>query len=197
MFDLHKTDKPRFLCSLFVAEPARTNVQALLAWNAEIARVKETVSEPIIGQIRLTWWREALDEIYAGTPVRKHPVAEALATFASRLPRQYFDAILEARAEALDAEPEDARGYAHSTSGALNLLIAEVLGETNKDAAADIGTAYGLAGMGQASVVSGQWSGVHPFFKKQASIARYWQAHPECIARGGLPLRLLLRLLVW
>ena len=33
---------------------------ALYAFNLEIARVREPVSEPMPGEIRLQWWRDAL-----------------------------------------------------------------------------------------------------------------------------------------
>ena len=50
-------------------------------------------------EIRLTWWREALDEIFAGQPVRSHPVVEALAQTIRRrdLPAAPFEAMIEAR----------------------------------------------------------------------------------------------------
>ena len=48
------------------------------AANHEIAKTAEVVSEPAIGQIRLQWWREALEGVEAGRP-RAHEVAIPLA----------------------------------------------------------------------------------------------------------------------
>ena len=48
---------------------------ALIAFNHEIARIPEAVSEPMLGRIRLQWWREVLDATYAGEPTRRHEVA--------------------------------------------------------------------------------------------------------------------------
>ena len=53
-------DPDRALSALFAPEPARGALLALLAFNAEIERVPRMVREPILGQIRLQWWRDAL-----------------------------------------------------------------------------------------------------------------------------------------
>ncbi|NRA29318.1 MAG: squalene/phytoene synthase family protein, partial [Parvularculaceae bacterium] len=46
--------------------------------GAELLSIPGRVSNPLLGQIRLTWWREALDEVFGvGTP-RRHPVVSAL-----------------------------------------------------------------------------------------------------------------------
>src|SRR5258708_31734671 len=68
----------RYLCTMFAREPVQARLFALYAFNVEIARVREIVSEPVIGQMRLQWWRDAITEFAAGT-VRDHPVAQALA----------------------------------------------------------------------------------------------------------------------
>ena len=71
-------DPDRYLCALFADAPRRGALFALILFNAEIARVREVVSEPMLGQIRLQWWREAIDEIYRGQG-RRHEVADPLA----------------------------------------------------------------------------------------------------------------------
>ena len=55
----------------------RDALLSLYAFNIEIARVRDLVREPMPGEIRLQWWREAL----AGerdTEAAAHPVAAAL-----------------------------------------------------------------------------------------------------------------------
>ena len=47
---------------------------ALYAFNYEIARVREIVREPMLGQIRLQWWREAVSAAFSGMPPRQHEV---------------------------------------------------------------------------------------------------------------------------
>jgi phytoene synthase len=43
---------------LFAPAPRRVLLFALYAFNAEVARIAETVREPMLGAIRLEWWRE-------------------------------------------------------------------------------------------------------------------------------------------
>ena len=74
---LRSHDHDRFLTCLFAPSGAREDLFALYAFNLEIAKVAEVVSEPMAGQIRIQWWREALDGLYAGAP-RKHQVAVPL-----------------------------------------------------------------------------------------------------------------------
>ena len=74
---LRAGDKDRFLATLFADASVREDIFALYAFNLEIARVREIVSEPMIGEIRLQWWRDVL----AGTrdaEAAAHPVAGAL-----------------------------------------------------------------------------------------------------------------------
>src|SRR3546814_19077229 len=83
----------------------REHLFALYAFNHEVAKTAEVVSEPLIGRIRLQWWRECLDGIYDGA-ARQHevvqPLAEAIA--ARQLPPALLEAIIDARELALDAD---------------------------------------------------------------------------------------------
>jgi len=99
-------DRERYLSALFVPAPSRERVFALYACNLEIAKTRESVSEPLIGQMRLTWWFEAIDELYAGR-VRRHPVVEALAAGGARerLDRALFERLLGGREFDLEDEP--------------------------------------------------------------------------------------------
>ena len=73
---VRQQDPDRFLLSLFVPAKVRPALWALYAFNYEIAKTREVVSETATGLIRLTWWREAIDEIYQGRPVRQHQVVQ-------------------------------------------------------------------------------------------------------------------------
>ncbi len=147
-------DDDRFLCALFAPEPARKGLLALYAFNLEIARIREIVSEPMPGRIRLQWWREAIAGIYAGTPPR-HEVAAALshAVERFRLTRAQFDRLIDGREFDLDDEPPPDLGaleaYAEATSATLNALALEVLGERGAAAHAagrHVGIAWALVG---------------------------------------------------
>ncbi len=148
-------DRERFLCSLFAHEPARSDLWALLAFNDEIARTRETVSEPTLGEIRLQWWRDAIDAAYAGN-ARPHPVLRALtaAIERTRPPRERFERLLHARQHDLydDAIPDMAalEAYAEATSGELSLLELAFLGVNDPSAcqaARQVGTAWALTGL--------------------------------------------------
>jgi len=152
-------DRERFLCSLFAAEPARSDLWALLAFNLEIARTRETVSEPTLGEIRLQWWREAIEAANQGTP-RSHPVVRALAAAIARarLPRERFERLLHARVHDLYDDPlpdlAAVEDYADATSGELSVLTLDLLGVDDasaRDAARHVGIAWALTGFVRAT----------------------------------------------
>src|SRR5271156_3271915 len=72
---VRRHDRDRFQTALFAPAARREALFALYAFNYEIARVRESVREPMLGQIRLQWWREAIDAAYAGAASRRHEVA--------------------------------------------------------------------------------------------------------------------------
>lgn len=152
-------DHGRWLCGLFAPEAARRDLWALLAFNAEIARTREVVREPMLGQIRLQWWREAIAEAYDGR-IRAHqvmaPLADAIAR--RRPPVARFEALLDGRLRDLDDRPfaslAELETYAQATSGTLSLLMLDMLGVDNgiaRDAAVAIGTAWALVGLVRAT----------------------------------------------
>src|ERR1700720_1226840 len=76
---VRRHDRDRYQTALFAPAGRREALLALYAFNYEIARVRESVTEPMLGLIRLQWWREVLDAAYAGAPPRQHPVVLPLA----------------------------------------------------------------------------------------------------------------------
>jgi len=102
---VRRADPERWLATRFIADrAARADVVALYAFDHQLARAWRVASNPLIAEIRLTWWREGLDEMFAGERVRAHPVAQALAAAQRRhdLPRQPLEAMIDARIECLD-----------------------------------------------------------------------------------------------
>jgi phytoene synthase len=105
---VRRVDPHRWLSSRFVADPARrADLITLYAFDHELARVAVRVSNPMLGEIRLAWWGEVLDEAYGGREVRAHPTAQALAEVIRRreLPRAPLDRMIEGRAADLSGEP--------------------------------------------------------------------------------------------
>lgn len=127
-------DEARFLAALFAKPEAREQLFALIAFNVELAKIPASVSEPMLGQIRLAWWREAVDELFAGAGPRGHVVMHALAAAheAAPLHRPSLEALIEARDWALEPEggsdPEALRRFLAGTGGALAEASVRALG---------------------------------------------------------------------
>src|SRR5262245_21470253 len=148
-------DFDRYLTALFAPAECRPALFALIAFNDEIARVREAVTQPILGQIRLQWWRDALAQIYSGKPPA-HDVAQALAAAVtnSGLDRALLERMIDARESDLALEPpahiEGLLSYASDTSGGLVELMLQslgVAGEGPEQAGRSVGTAYALVGL--------------------------------------------------
>ena len=148
-------DYDRYLSAVFTPGARREALFALIAFNHEIARIPEAVSEPMLGRIRLQWWREVLDAVYAGEPTRRHEVAVPLADAirSCRLDRAPFDALLEAREEDLESEgPADLAALernAAATGGSVAELMVRACGADAGpalEAGQRVGTAWALIG---------------------------------------------------
>ncbi len=91
-------DPDRYFSALFAPAPLRPLLLSLYAFNHEGARVAESVREPMLGAIRLEWWRETVEGAANGTP-RNHDVARGLAAlFATgRVSLGDFETLIAAR----------------------------------------------------------------------------------------------------
>lgn len=153
---VRRHDRDRFLTALFAPEARRPALLALYAFNYEVAKTRELVSEAMLGRIRLQWWRDVLDRIYAGAPAQRHEVIEPLAAAirAHDLSRDHFERLIEARERDLEEAPPESlaalEAYAEASSAPLVLLALESLGEMGEAARAAgraVGTAYALTGL--------------------------------------------------
>jgi 15-cis-phytoene synthase len=144
----------RYLSALFVPDHQRTDVLAVYAFDAEVAKIPFVVSEPQIGEIRMQWWVDTLDAIYAGETV-DHPVAQALAAAikSGRLPKESLRNLVLARTRELYADQmpslNDLEGYLGETRSAVIQMAAQVLMQGR---AQGIATAAGLGGVAQGIV---------------------------------------------
>jgi phytoene synthase len=117
------------VADLFAPSAARRHLFALHAFAAEIARVREVVHEPALGEVRLQWWRDAL----AAGDGEGHPVAaaviETMRTHA--LPPAAFDMLIEGRIFDLYDDSmvttDDLEAYAGQTASSVLQLAALVL----------------------------------------------------------------------
>ncbi|MBO0346282.1 phytoene/squalene synthase family protein [Roseibium limicola] len=153
---VYASDRDRFLASLFAREEPRAGLMALYAFNLEIGRIRELVSEPLPGEVRLQWWRDLLEGTEHGE-VQANPVANALLQTAAtyKLPRFALTAMVDARVFDLYNDPmpslNDLEGYCGETASALIQLACLVLNNGDEPDTAEIaghaGVAYGLCGL--------------------------------------------------
>ena len=124
-------DIDRYLAALLAPRKARADLLALAAFLGEIARIPALVSEPMMGEIRLQWWREALDTLRAGR-ITGNPVADALGRAIVRhaLPDDLLRGLIDARAQEFSPEHLRERGlseYIDAIDGAAFKLAARIL----------------------------------------------------------------------
>lgn len=155
---VRRFDRDRYLAALFARSRPRAELLALYAFNLELAKIRELVREPMMGLIRLQWWRDCIAEIYAGN-VRRHQVAQPLAAAVARhgLPRESFDRLIDAREADMDVVPPAdlavLTAYAESTGGTLLELSARIAMDSGRakapvlSAARDLGAAWALIGL--------------------------------------------------
>ncbi len=153
---LRREDKDRWLASLFVPRARRRHIHALYAFSLEAARVGEIVSEPLLGEIRFQWWRDALDGKNEGD-AKANPVAASLLDTIARfdLPQAPLLELISARATKLYGDPVQSvaalESYTEATCSNLFRVAARILeGEeaaASRDAALHAGIAYGITGL--------------------------------------------------
>jgi phytoene synthase len=126
-------DPDRFLCALFAPAEAREALFVLIAANHELARAREVASEPLIGLMRLAWWRETAEQAAAGAPPRRHEVAGPLAAMirSGRIAAEDIIAMAEAREAEFEAEglPSEAalHAFLRGTAGRLAIAMGRAL----------------------------------------------------------------------
>ncbi|NWH08824.1 MAG: squalene/phytoene synthase family protein [Alphaproteobacteria bacterium] len=118
-------DEERFLSALFAPARVRPHLLSLYAFNAELARIGQATREPLIGTMRLAWWRGTLETIGTGV-MRPHPLMPELAKAigAGRLPLALFDAMIAARHFDVTGETQaDWEAFAHHADGSAGNLL--------------------------------------------------------------------------
>lgn len=131
------------------AAPADRNaLAALLALDQRFGTIVRAARDPMIGQMRLTWWHDALTRLDRAPP----PVEPLLQTLAAEvLPHGVTGAELATLVEGwemlLEAMPNDPAGfasYAEARGGALFALAGRILG-ADAEALPTAGQGWALA----------------------------------------------------
>lgn len=125
-------DFARYASTLFVAAEERRALLALHAFNVEISRVRDQVSQSLPGEIRMQWWTDLLAGAGHGG-VEGNPVASELsaAIRAYGLPTEPMSRLINEHQFDLYNDPMPTlaalEGYVHETASALFVLAARIL----------------------------------------------------------------------
>ncbi|MDJ0859365.1 MAG: squalene/phytoene synthase family protein [Dinoroseobacter sp.] len=147
-----RSDPDRFLAAMAAPVAAREKLFPIYALNVEVSRAPWVTQEPMIAEMRLQWWRDALEELGQGKPPRAHEVVAPLADALGRnadwdaldryVAARRWDVYRDAFEDAAHFE-----AYLDDTAGTLMWVSARALGaaESAEAAIRDFGWASGLA----------------------------------------------------
>lgn len=114
----------------------RQAMTAFYAYCRELDDIVDHCREPQVARLRLAWWRQALNALYAGQ-AGEHPVAIALAPVIERfaLPQEELEALIDGMEMDLNGERyPDFRAlglYCHRVAGVVGMVTARILGYRN------------------------------------------------------------------
>lgn len=149
---VRRADPERFAALMAAPAPDRPALAVLYAFNAELARAPWASAEPMLAEMRLQWWRDAITAEAAG-PATPHEVATPLGRLIRTkvLPLAALDGMAAARLWDIYREPHADEAalwaYLDATGGTLMWLAARALGAdpTQEAAARAAGQASALA----------------------------------------------------
>ena len=129
----------RYLANLFLPLDIRRDVNALYAFDAEIVHIRSMIKEPMMGEIRLQWWRDIISGDRAGEAENNPVAAELMRAIATNnLPLMGFDNFLKARVFDLynDPMPDTGtfEGYAGETASFLFHQTASIIARSTEAA---------------------------------------------------------------
>ena len=153
-------DRDRFMTALVLPDDRREAVFAVYAFNHEVAKVADAVSESLAGQIRFQWWSDMIAEAVSEGALRHHEIATPLAETIRRYnldpaPFQTLLRVREAHVLAEDPQPETLDAlemYAEETAATPFAIASAILNdgapvpEADARAIRHMGRAWGLAG---------------------------------------------------
>lgn len=152
---LRDHDRDRYYASLLLKPPHQAAVQAIWAFSADVAAIRDRAKEPAPGEIRLQWWADALRGQGHGD-IRANPLADALLAAIEdyRLPTGALQRLIATRRFDLYDDPmpnvPSFEGYAGETASVLYQFAAMVLNGGREaetaDTAGHLGVAHALIG---------------------------------------------------
>ncbi|MEK6217197.1 MAG: squalene/phytoene synthase family protein [Boseongicola sp.] len=170
-----KGDPDRFSAAMAAPVEARRVLFPLYAFNVEVARAPWVTEEPMIAEMRLQWWRDALAEMGQGVAVRQHEVTTPLAEVLTNETAAVLDKLVEARRWDIYNDGFEDQDhfleYLDATGGGLMWVAALLLGADRRERIPE--------------------SGVEDFvrrFGRASAFVRFMQAANQLKARGRTPL---------
>ena len=158
-------DPDRWLSSRFVADvQARADLIALYAFEAELLSIPTRVTQPMLAEMRYTWWAEQMEGVFANTPRVGHPVLEALTAAVARhgLERAPFDTLIEAHIGRVHGEPHDLDAF---YVGPMQVAARMLAGEGHDAAVAETGRLWALSQTGRTDEARAQRSAANAALK--------------------------------
>lgn len=149
------SDPDRYICALFAEPKFQQDLFSLYAFYIEISDIPHRVKEPQLGQIRLQWWRDVIENI-SDTCLHYNFISRGLCQVYERynLSSSCLNVILDTRLLDLEKyQPEtisDLISYLKGTSGAVSLLALDIIGikePETRTAVEEVAIAYGLIGI--------------------------------------------------
>jgi phytoene synthase len=187
-----RVDGDRWLASRFAPPPARARLEILYAFAYEVARTVEIVREPTLGQMRLTWWRDAIAS--TGAPASAvGPLAAAMrATIEdAQLDGDLLDRLIATRALDFEAAAFESWGdldaYVDATAGAiakvgLQICLPQEARSGQAMACAQlVGRAWGYTGLMRAAPI---WHGRGRTFLPKR-LLEHFKVPPEAVFADG------------
>lgn len=148
---VERGDPERFRATMAAPVAARRILFPLYAFNVEVARAPWVTEEPMIAEMRLQWWRDALEEIGARSPVRRHEVVDELAKVLDPEGARLLDGLVAARRwdvyKEPFADPAHFDEYIQATSGHLMWTAARLLGAEDQQVIRDFAYAVGVSNL--------------------------------------------------
>ncbi|OAD56659.1 NADH dehydrogenase (ubiquinone) complex I, assembly factor 6 [Eufriesea mexicana] len=152
---VRKHDYENYLCTLLLSSKITAAAFVIRAFNVEIAQVKDQVRDYKIGEMRLKFWTDALNNTYKGNPP-KSPVMLELHKILQKhsLSKHYFKRLIDIRFNTLrDYAFNDINAienYAEYSNSSIYYLLLQAHGITdiNADhAASHMGKAHGIVNL--------------------------------------------------
>lgn len=180
-------DYYRYLTALFAPHDKQEHLFVAINFYNEIARIRDIVTEPMAGFVRLAWWREAISGIYQGDNKYKQleGLREIIKTY--DIPEELFINMINAREDELDnlhlVEENEMIDYLKNTSVGILKIFAYILDQKsfeNESLICNIGIAYGITGIIRSMV----FESAHNRCYISEDILNKYGVLPDDIAKG-------------